>query len=197
MVQQEAPVKERILRAAKSLYAEKGHRETKLREIASEAHTSESQVVKYFQSKAGVLDALLIQARSRIQDGFDKLQKENKDPVLVLKSIPSLLLDIFEKDPELLKVYLFSARYYTLIPEEQLNQETRLLKNLTGIFGEIKETKGLRGDLSPEVLSSLFWGLNLHMFRDKFYAKINPDYHDFSLKEMNAAVEKFIGSFVD
>ena len=197
MVQQEAPVKERILSAAKSLYAEKGHRETKLREIASEAHTSESQVVKYFHSKAGVLDALLIQARSRIQDGFDKIQKENNDPVLVLKSIPSLLLDIFEKDPELLKVYLFSARYYTLIPEEQLNQETRLLKNLTGIFGKIKETNGLRGDLSPEVLSSLFWGLNLHMFRDKFYAKINPDYHDFSLKEMNAAVEKFLGSFVD
>jgi len=197
LVKQGASVKERILTAAKSLYAEKGHRETKLREIASEARTSESQVVKYFHSKAGVLDALLIQARSRIQDGFDKLKKEKKKPVFVLNTIPSLILDVFRKDPELLRVYLFSARYYTLIPEEQLNQETRLLKNLTDIFGEIKETKGLRGDLSPEVLSSLFWGLNLHMFRDKFYAKINLDYHDFSLKEMNTVVEKFLGSFVD
>lgn len=197
MVKQGASVEKRILTAAKSLFAEKGHRETKLREIASEAHTSESQVVKYFHSKAGVLDALLVQARVRIQEALHAHQKEQEDPALVLKAIPSILLNEFEKDPELLKVYLFSARYYTLIPEEQLNQETNLLKHFAGLFKNIKKAKGLRGGISPEALSSLFWGLNLRMFRDKFYANISSDYRDFSLKEMNAVIERFIGSFVD
>jgi len=190
-------VKERILTAAKSLFAEKGHRETKLREIASEAHTSESQVVKYFQSKSGVLDALLTQARIRIQDALDALQREKEDPVLVLKTIPSLLLDVFDKDHELLKVYLFDNRYYTLIPEEQIAQETRLQGKLTDIFRRVKKTKVRSRVLSPETLASLFWTLNLHMFRDKFYSKINPDYPDFALEEINAVVETFIGSFVD
>ena len=140
MVQQDYSVEVRILTAAKSLYAEKGHRETKLREIASKARTSESQVVKYFQSKAGVLDALLSQARIRIQDALNVLQKEKEDPVLILKTIPSLLLDIFDKDPELLKVYLFNNRYYTLIPKEQLVQEARLQGKLTDIFRRVKKT---------------------------------------------------------
>ena len=175
-------MKERILTAAKSLYAKKGYRETKLREIASDAHTSESQVVKYFQSKAGVLDALLIQARSRIQDSFDKLQKEKTNPVLILKTIPSLLLDTCDKDPELLKVYFFSDRYYTLIPKEQLVQEIWLQGKIIAIFSRIKKTKGLRGGLSPEALSSVFWGLILHMIKNRFYAEINTDYCDFSLK---------------
>ena len=190
-------MEERILTTAKSLLAEKGYRETKLREIASGAHTSESQVVKYFQSKAGVLDALLTQARIRIQDALDALQREKEDPVLVLKTIPSLLLDAFDKDPELLKVYLFDNRYYTLIPEEQIVQETRLQGKLTDIFRRVKKTKGRPRVLSHEALSSVFWGLILHMIKNRFYAEINPDYPDFALEEINTVVDTFIGSFVD
>ena len=50
---------DRILRAAKSLFAQNGYENTSTVAIAREAGTSESQLMKHFGSKQGLLVAIL------------------------------------------------------------------------------------------------------------------------------------------
>src|SRR5579859_6701483 len=67
---------DRILRVAKSLFANRGYEHTSTSAIARQAGTSESQLIKHFGSKAGLLEAIFIegwkgitdQARLAIQD---------------------------------------------------------------------------------------------------------------------------------
>lgn len=51
--------RDRVLNAAHRLFAKNGYDQTTTAAIARAAHTSESQIVKYFESKAGLLIALL------------------------------------------------------------------------------------------------------------------------------------------
>ena len=52
----------RLLQAARSLFARNGFEQTSTSAIAREAGTSESQLVRYFGTKAGVLDAIFEEA---------------------------------------------------------------------------------------------------------------------------------------
>ncbi|MGE5443413.1 MAG: helix-turn-helix domain-containing protein [Ignavibacteriales bacterium] len=61
------------------------HEETTLREIAAKARTSESQIIKYFQSKAGILDALFSRTRAYLDEPLKRLCEETEDPSLVLE----------------------------------------------------------------------------------------------------------------
>jgi TetR/AcrR family transcriptional regulator len=59
--------RQRLLRAAGRLFAAKGYEQTTTAAIARAAGTSESQLVRNFGGKAGVLDALLDAAWTRLE----------------------------------------------------------------------------------------------------------------------------------
>src|SRR5947208_4214212 len=50
--------RQRLLEAGKSLFAKFGFEQTSTATIAREAGTSESQLVRYYRSKAGLLEAI-------------------------------------------------------------------------------------------------------------------------------------------
>jgi AcrR family transcriptional regulator len=189
-------VEHRILLAAKALFAQKGHEETTLREIAARARTSESQIIKYFQSKAGILDALFELARSHIDVPFKRLFEEIDDPSTLLEKLSSILLNFLEADPELLKVYLFSRHFYALLSDEQVKPGAQFRKRLGDIFMKGQEIKIFRDDFRPEVASSALWGGIQGMIRDKLYAQRTKDFYNISPKEMEAVLKIFIAALV-
>lgn len=196
MSRYEGFVEKRILEAAKTLFAEKGHEETRLREIAATARTSESQVIKYFESKAGILEALIGEARILINDSFEKAQKNTEDPILTLEKLPTLIFDLFDKEPELIKVYLFSRRYYALITEEQLLPEVQFRAKLGEIFKSGQKSKIFRDDFNPYVATSAFWGAILGIMRDKLYSARSADFPGSTRKELTMVINTIITSFV-
>jgi AcrR family transcriptional regulator len=60
------PPARRILDAAKALFSIRGYEQTTTARIARQAGTSESQVVKHFETKEGVLETIFNQGWWRI-----------------------------------------------------------------------------------------------------------------------------------
>lgn len=197
MSKYEGSVEKRIYDAAKKLFAEKGHDETRLREIAAAAGTSESQVVKYYESKTGLLEALIGGMRANINDAFYKAQNDEDDPVITLERLVSLLFDLFGNEPELFKVYLFSARYFALIPEEQLLPEARFRAQIGAIIKRGQKTKVIQSDITPHVAASVLWGAILGLMRDKIYSTRTKDFPDLAQDEITKVTQALIASIVN
>ncbi len=190
----ERDVEKRILEAAKILFAEKGHEETKLREIAAGAQTSESQVIKYFHSKTGLLDALIKKAIKHMDDSIQELRKQNDDPLVVIRKIPTVPFNLLKNDRELLIVYLFSRQFYTLVPEEQNLLESNLIKELSAILKRGQDKGLFRNDFNPNAASCALWGALIHLMKSSFYTKKAKTYPSYSQKEMTNITNMFISS---
>ncbi len=196
MTTHEGDVEKRILNAAKALFAEKGHEKTRLREIASNARTSESQIIKYFHSKNGVLDALINKAVKHIVDSLQQLQSQNDNPLSLIRSVPSILLKLKKNDSALLIVYLFSRQFYALVPEEQNLLESNLIKEVSVIFKRGQKKGIFSRGFNPEIASLAFWGTVTHLVKNTFYTEKKGFGPRFSQKEMTNCINMFISSFM-
>lgn len=196
MSKYEGSVEKRIYDAAKRLFAEKGHDETRLREIAAAAGTSESQIVKYYESKTGLLEALIGEMRANINDAFNKAQKDEGAPIITLERLVSLLFDLFGNEPELCKVYLFSTRYFALIPQEQLLPEAQFRAQIGAIISRGQQARVFRSDITPHAAASVLWGAILGLMRDKLYAGRTVDFSSITRKEITAVLNALIASYV-
>lgn len=196
MSKYEGSVEKRIYDAAKKLFAEKGHDETRLREIAAAAGTSESQVVKYYESKTGLLEALIGEMRANINDAFNKAQKNTGDPIITLERLVSLLFELFGNEPELCKVYLFSTRYFALIPQEQLLPEAQFRSQIGAIIRRGQKARVFRSDIKPQAAASVLWGAILGLMRDTLYAERTKDFSSITRKEITAVLNALIESYV-
>ena len=60
MTHHDTPSRTRLLLSARKLFAESGYESTSTASIARMAGTSESQLIKHFGGKAGLLDAIFV-----------------------------------------------------------------------------------------------------------------------------------------
>lgn len=100
----------RLLAAGKRLFAQRGYEQTSTSAISREARTSESQLIRHFEGKRGLLAAIF-------DDGWRLLNREAQVSVAatdnagdatdaVLRSV----IAVFERDPELACVLLLEGR---------------------------------------------------------------------------------------
>src|SRR5581483_9778277 len=100
---------DRILASAKRLFASQGYEATSTMAIARLAGTSESQMMKHFGSKEGLLEAIL-------DEGWKSMAESLKDVIAMPDSAAKLIamLDVVLKtlsdDPDLKELYLLEGR---------------------------------------------------------------------------------------
>src|SRR5271154_7081209 len=90
----------RILRVAKELFANRGYEHTSTSAIARSAGTSESQLMKHFGSKSGLLEAIFTEGWGAIADRARVASDTLDDPVSKLEAIAAAVLGHLERDPE-------------------------------------------------------------------------------------------------
>src|SRR5215210_8873056 len=73
----QASSRSRLLRAAKRLFALQGYEQTATSAIARDAGTSESQLMRYFGGKIGLLDALFNEAWAEINQRLRKVAHDS------------------------------------------------------------------------------------------------------------------------
>src|SRR5688572_21502902 len=102
--------RERLLHAAKRLFAAQGYEQTATSAIARAAGTSESQLMRYFGGKAGLLEALFDEAwvdlNSRVQR---VLQTETDHRGAILGAIQAIAAAL-GRDQDLGKLFMFEGR---------------------------------------------------------------------------------------
>src|SRR5687768_17217821 len=105
-----ASSRERLMRSAKQLFAAKGYENTSTVTIARLAGTSESQLMKHFGSKEGLLEAVFDGAWSQVAEAVRRVVASGEAPVQKLNALAELMLKVLEEDEEIRTLMLLEGR---------------------------------------------------------------------------------------
>jgi AcrR family transcriptional regulator len=161
--------RERILQAAKRLFAKQGFERTATLAIAHEAGTSESQLVRYFQTKSGVLQAIFDESWASLNHEIQKVVVGATNAREALAGVLEMVTAAFGRDPELAQLLLFEGRRIrgasseVLLSKGFLEFET-LLRVL--VHRGTKDNT-FRSDLNEFAVASALLGATESMIRDR------------------------------
>src|SRR4029077_10998066 len=93
--------RDRILRAGRELFAEDGYENTTTSAIARRAGTSESQLIKHFGSKEGLLEGIFDEAWEGLAQGAKRVLEASASPLERLGALTELMAAALESDKQL------------------------------------------------------------------------------------------------
>lgn len=168
------PVRERLLEAAKLLFSVHGFENTSTAAIARQANTSESQLIKHFGSKEGLLEAIFDEGW-RNMDFIGQAIKVLPSPVDRLRMIFELVLQALERDQALKELMLFEGRrirkassgFDILVTGGYL----RFAATVESVVGEILAGNAVGSKISASAMSSALIGMFESMLRDQVLAR--------------------------
>jgi AcrR family transcriptional regulator len=164
---------DRILQAGRALFAEDGYENTTTSAIARRAGTSESQLIKHFGSKEGLLAAIYEQAWQRFAPGLQQVQEANGSPFDRLRALTELMIGGLERDKEISTLMLLEGR--RIRKHGHLVLLTSGFHELLGVVDsllkEMREADLLRRDLSLEAVRSALIGAFEGLLRDQLLAE--------------------------
>lgn len=169
----EGSTHERILRVAKTLFANRGYEHTSTSAIARQAGTSESQLMKHFGSKAGLLEAIFTAGWTDITQQAQAGVEGLADPIKKLQAMSATVLSCLERDPELKLLVLLEGR--RIRKEGQMVALTegflRFVELADGVLSEMSAAGMLLPGLSAQAARSALMGMIEGMLRDRFLAE--------------------------
>jgi AcrR family transcriptional regulator len=188
---------DRILAAGKSLFAAKGYENTSTVAIARMAGTSESQLMKHFGNKEGLLEAIFDQGWARMGGMFEQLRQE-PSPARKLRRLVELIMGGLEQDPELKELMLLEGR--RIRKEGNMVVLTRGFLTLVGVIdavlGEMKATGELRPEADPQAVRSALMGMIEGLMRDQILARRVTYPAQYSREDMWRTFEMALGGFL-
>lgn len=187
----------RILQAAKHLFAQRGYDNTSTVMIVRAAGTSESQLVKHFGSKCGLLEAILDQGWQEMGDLFGAVVNTTP-PIQRLFSLLERVLAGLNRDPELKELLLFESRCISrrggTVPIT--GGFRSFIRQLDAMLEHMCEENELRPGLSPQALSSALVGLCEGMLRDELVAAHSGSTLGYTAADFRHVIEVFLTSLL-
>ena len=179
----------RILQAAKKLFASRGYEHSSTSAIARGAGTSESQLMKHFGSKAGLLEGIFNEGWTQITEESRSACQNVATPAEKLLAIAGCVLTHLEGDSELKLLMLLEGR--------RIRKEGPFVALTAGfldfvalidsVLYEMREMKILRPKLDPQAVRSALMGMLEGMMRDRYLAAqlgFPADFQAAQLQEM-------------
>ena len=189
---------ERILRVGKTLFANRGYEHTSTSAIARTAGTSESQLMKHFGSKAGLLEAVFTEGWSTITEQARKASEGCPSLPEKLQVISGCVLNCLERDPELKLLLLLEGR--RIRKEGQMVALTdgflRFIGLVDSILDEMRKAGILRTDIPSHAVRSALMGMLEGMLRDRFLAERLGFPAEFSLQQLQAVLGLTLQAFL-
>jgi AcrR family transcriptional regulator len=165
------PSRERIRESAKALFAERGYESTSTAAICRLAGTSESQLIKHFESKQGVLEAVFQYAWEHINPALGLATQSIPSPRQKFQVMIEMVLNFLDKDESLRKLMLLEGRRIRDDGKRVLLGPGFL--EFVGIFDGILQELTDQGELAvhPQALRSGLMGALEGLLRDKILAR--------------------------
>jgi AcrR family transcriptional regulator len=180
---------DRILRAARSLFASEGYEGTTTSAIARQAGTSESQLIKHFGSKEGLLQAIFDLSWQRMELVLRQVLEPIASPIERLKALSETLVHALDGDGDMRTLMLLEGRRirkhgHMVVLTRGFLQLVRVIDDL---LREMRATGQLRADLDIEAVRSALVGAIEGMLRDRLLAERAMSYPaSYGVAEMNA-----------
>ncbi|HYY68401.1 MAG TPA: TetR/AcrR family transcriptional regulator [Terriglobales bacterium] len=163
--------RDRILTAAKELFASRGYENTSTVAIARMASTSESQLMKHFGSKEGLLEAIFDQGWERMGEAVRGIH-DLGSPEEKLLSLLDVVLNAFERDLELKELLLLEGR--RIRKEGRMVLLTRgyqeFVNMVDSVLLEMRAAGRLSSDTNPQAVRSALMGMLEGLLRDQMLA---------------------------
>jgi AcrR family transcriptional regulator len=166
------PSRERLLEAAKALFAERGYEATSTAAICRLAGTSESQLIKHFHSKQGILEAIFEYAWEQINPAIRLAIQSVPTPREKLRIMIEMVLNFLARDLQLRTLVLLEGRrmrddgkFVVLVPGF-----LDFVKTVDEVLDQIVAQGELDGNLNPQAFRSALMGAIEGMLRDQILA---------------------------
>jgi AcrR family transcriptional regulator len=190
--------RDRILQAGRELFAEDGYEHTTTSAIARRAGTSESQLIKHFSSKEGLLEGIFDQAWQRMALRLAHVREGEAPPLERLRSLTELLIGAMEADLPLRTLMLLEARRIRKRGHKVLMTRgfQQAIDVLDGILLEMQSAGSLRPGLHPQAVRSALMGAFEGLLRDQLLAERVSFPADYDAAELRAVFRTVLESFL-
>jgi len=186
----------RILYAGKRLFARNGYENTSTVAIAREAGTSESQLMKHFGSKQGLLSAVLdhgwmkILRRVQATQGNESLQQR------LLAALEAMVIEL-ENDSELKELVALEAHRVRkdgrdVLVSSGYRQFSELIASL---LSEMRERKLIRPDVNLDAIRAGLIGMADGLVREQVVAGRSDARANYSFDDVRKMLEVMLPAF--
>lgn len=171
---------DRILQSAKRLFARNGYENTSTVAIARDAGTSESQLMKHFGSKQGLLAAIFDCGWASIAERVQNSQGTASPADRLFGVLQAMVVEL-ESDADLKELISLEARRVRKDNRDVLvGQGFRHFAAVVDrLLGEMQSQGQIRSDLKLDAVRAAFIGLTEGLVRDQVVARrseIRADY---------------------
>jgi AcrR family transcriptional regulator len=189
---------ERILQAGRDLFSEDGYENTTTSAIARRAGTSESQLIKHFGSKEGLLEGIFDRAWQRMAQGVRHVQEAPLPPLEKLRGLTEMMISALESDKQLRTLMLLEGR--RIRKHGHMVMMTRgfqqVLAVIDGLLRALQEAGRLRPDLHPQAVRSALIGAFEGLLRDQLLAERASFPASYDGAELRAAFKAVLECFL-
>jgi len=157
------------------LFAQNGFEATSTATIAREAGSSESQLIRYFGGKAGLLETIFNEAWSALNDSVAQHVNEAEHGRDALIRILGMMIQAFSRDHDIAFLFLFEGRRTRGVTHEVLLSKgfQKFSEVLAAMIDRGVKDGSFRGDIHPRILGSAMLGCAEGMIRDRVLAVRN------------------------
>ncbi|HEX7183012.1 MAG TPA: TetR/AcrR family transcriptional regulator [Thermoanaerobaculia bacterium] len=189
---------DRILYAARTLFSSQGYENATTSAIARNAGTSESQLIKHFGSKEGLLEAIFDQSWQRMGGGVRQILEAHSSPLERLKALTELMLTALEQDKELRTLMLLEGR--RIRKHGHMVVLTRGFLQVVGTLDQILRDMRDAGQVKPglnlEAVRSALIGAFEGLLRDQLLAERVGYPASYSSAELREAFRAVLSCFL-
>jgi AcrR family transcriptional regulator len=159
--------RERLLHAAKTLFARMGYEQTSTAAIAREAGSSESQLMRYFGGKAGLLETIFNESWAAVTARVSAEIPPSAPAHDSILGILGIMIEAFGSDHDMAVLFLFEGRRIRGNEVTLSRGFVQFYQLVQSVIRRGQEDGSFRSDLNPTVLSAALLGSAEGMIRDR------------------------------
>jgi len=189
-----ASSRDRIREGAKTLFAESGFEDATTAAICRLAGTSQSQLIKHFTNKQGVLEAIFEHAWEQVNPAVRLATENIASTREKLRVLIDMVLGFLEKDRAIRTLFLLEGRrmrgdghMIVLVPGF-----IEFIKMLDGILKELAAQGELAPNIHPQAFRSALMGAIEGMVRDQMLARSSRFPASYAEAEMRTMISSLL-----
>jgi len=187
---------DRILMAAKRLFALNGYENTSTVAIAREAGTSESQLMKHFGSKRGLLSVILDRGWNNITTHLQSVPA-NSPPADRLFRVLETFITELESDSDLKNLMVLESGRVRKDNRDVIVSAgfQQFAEAVSTILTEMRNQRQIHSDVNLEAVRAAFIGMAEGLLRDQVLSQRSGFRADYSSDDLKKVLRVMLSAF--
>jgi AcrR family transcriptional regulator len=182
--------------AAKRLFAYNGYENTSTVAIAREAGTSESQLMKHFGSKRGLLAVILDRGWASIAARARAMPSGGAPSDRLFGALEAIILEL-ESDSDMKNLILLETRRIRKDNRDVFVSQgfQQFSETVNALLRQLRDEGHISKDLNLEAIRAAFVGMTEGLLRDQVLAQRSEFSADYSVEDLKSVLGILVSSF--